>query len=650
MTSGLALQQPGIRQSIQPATDGTAMKIVIVGHVDHGKSTLVGRLLHDTGSLPEGRFEQIMQSCIKRGMPFEWSFLMDALQAERDQGITIDTSQIWFKTAKRNYVIIDAPGHKEFLKNMISGAAQSEAALLIIDAKEGVKEQSRRHGYLLHLLGVRQIAVLVNKMDMVGFKEEVFAQIEKEYRAYLSEIGVTPTYVIPVSAREGDNITTPSATMQWYKGPSVLEALDRFTYAPAADRLPLRLPVQDVYKFDERRIIVGRIESGMLKVGDELLFSPANRTAKIASIESWNSGTHQQTAQSGQSVGITLTEQIFVERGFIASHMQKAPFLTNQFRARIFWLGRKPLVQGTKYKLKIATLETTAEVKEIEQVVNTGDLTRSQQQSVERGAVAEVIFRMRGIIGLDEFSANPATGRFVIIDGYDVCGGGIIDLQDFQDQRVSNEKVKSKNITAVDFRIAPEERALTNGHLGGILWFTGLSGSGKSTLATELQQRLFAKGYQVYVLDGDNIRSGLNKDLGFSAEDRTENIRRVGEVASLFAQAGIIVITSFISPYRDDRKRARAAGGEYFNMVYVKADIKTCETRDPKGLYKKAIAGEIKEFTGISAPYEEPQNPDITVDTTRLSIDESVSQLMEYVQKQFVEPVKNMGYVPEGGI
>lgn len=650
MTSSLALKHPEIPGSVPAASDSATLKIVIVGHVDHGKSTLVGRLLHDTGSLPEGRFQQIQQSCLKRGMPFEWSFLMDALQVERDQGITIDTSQIWFKTAKRNYVIIDAPGHKEFLKNMISGAAQSEAAVLVIDAKEGVKEQSRRHGYLLHLLGVRQIAVLVNKMDMANYSEEAFANIEKEYRAYLSDIGVTPTYVIPVSAREGDNIISTSPNMKWYKGPSVLEALDLFAYSPATDKLPMRLPVQDVYKFDERRIIVGRIESGTLKVGDELLFSPANRTAKVASIESWNTATQPEKASAGQSVGITLTEQIFVERGFVASHTQNAPFLTNLFRARIFWLGRKPLTQGTKYKLKIATIETTAEVKEIEQVIDTGDLTRTQQQSVERGAVAEVVFRTRGIVGLDEFSTNPNTGRFVIIEGYDLCGGGIIDLQGFQDQRVSSEKVKSKNITAVDFRISPEERARANGHTGGILWFTGLSGSGKSTLATELQQRLFAKGYQVYVLDGDNIRSGLNKDLGFSAEDRSENIRRVGEVASLFAQAGIIVITSFISPYREDRKRARAAGGEYFNMVYVKANLETCEARDPKGLYKKAIAGEIKEFTGISAPYEDPQNPDIIIDTAKLSIDESVAQLMDYVHQQFVEPVKNMEYFVAGGI
>jgi bifunctional enzyme CysN/CysC len=616
------------------------MKIVIVGHVDHGKSTLVGRMLYDTHSLPDGKFEQIQQSCAKRGMSFEWSFLMDALQAERDQGITIDTSQIWFKTQKRDYVIIDAPGHKEFLKNMISGAAASEAALLIIDAKEGVKEQSKRHGYLLHLLGVRQIAVLVNKMDMVGYSQGIFNDIEKEYRAYLKEIGVTPTFVIPVSAREGDNITGHSLHMQWYRGPSTLEALDRFEKAPDLHNLPLRLPVQDVYKFDERRIIVGRIESGTLKVGDELLFSPSNRVAKVASIETWNAPEHPASAGPGQSVGITLNDQIFIERGHIASHILDAPILTNIFRARIFWLGQKPLLVGKRYKLKLATNEVWAEVKTIEQVVDTGTLSRDKAKTVERGAVAEIVIRVRGLLGLDAFTNNPATGRFVIIDEYDVCGGGIIDMRGFADQRVSSSDVKSQNITAVDLRITPLQRTIANGHQGGILWFTGLSGSGKSTLALELQQRLFAKGYQTYVLDGDNVRGGLNKDLGFSADDRSENIRRVGEVAALFAQAGIIVITSFISPYREDRRRARAAAPDYFNSIYIKADLKTCETRDVKGLYKKARKGEISDFTGISAPYEEPEHADLVVDTQTLSIEESIALLVEFVQKQFVEPAK----------
>lgn len=634
-----------------PAPKREQLKIVIVGHVDHGKSTLVGRLFHDTDSLPDGKFEQIQAMCKKRGMPFEWSFLMDALQAERDQGITIDTSQIWFKTLQRDYVIIDAPGHKEFLKNMISGAANSEAALLIIDAKEGVKEQSKRHGYLLHLLGIRQIAVAVNKMDLVGYDEKHFQAIEKEYRAYLKSIGVTPTFVIPISGREGDCIVEKSSNMPWYKGPAVVEALDKFKPEEKLTNLPLRFPIQDVYKFDERRIIAGRIESGTLNVGDEILVSPSNRRVVVQSIESFGAKEPLTEVSAGMSVGITLSEQIFAERGNVISHEKHAPYLTNLFRARLFWLGDESLVKGKKYLMKLATSEFSIEVKDIEQVVDTGNLSRGEAEEVKRHAVAEVVFRVRGMASLDAFSDNHKTGRFVISDNYRIVGGGIIDLEGFRNQRVV-KKIKSTNIHAVDSRITPAERAYANGHKGGVLWFSGLSGAGKTTLALELQQRLFAKGYQVYMLDGDNIRGGLNSDLGFSADDRSENIRRVGEVASLFANAGVIVITAFITPSQTDRQRARSATPDNFHSVYIKADLETCEMRDPKGLYKKARKGEIKDFTGISAPYEIPENADLVIDTARHSIEDCVAQLLEYVDENFVEPVKDLdnSFVESAGI
>lgn len=615
------------------------MKIVIVGHVDHGKSTLVGRLFHDTGSLPDGKYEQIKAMCEKRGMPFEWSFLMDALQAERDQGITIDTTQIWFKTPRRDYVIIDAPGHKEFLKNMVTGAASSEAALLIIDAKEGVKEQSKRHGYLLHLLGVQQVAVLVNKMDLVGYDEARFREIEAEYRAYLKGIGVEPTFFVPVSAREGDCMVAHSVNMPWYKGPAVVDALDAFAPQPARHDLPLRLPVQDVYKFDERRIIVGRIESGSLKVGDSIIFSPTNTPATIASIEAFGAKEQPTVAFAGQSVGITLTDQIFVERGHVAHHTNHMPMLCNQFSARLFWLGREPLSKGKRYKIKLGTAELMAEVKDIEQVVNTSTLAHEKAEVVERNAVAEVVFRLRGMATLDDFAQNSRTGRFVVVDGYDVAGGGIVSIEGLADMRVKQGKIKSTNITHVDQRVTSASRALYNGHTGGILWLTGLSGSGKTTLAMELEQKLFAKGYQVYVLDGDNVRSGLNSDLGFSPRDRAENIRRVGEVAALFAQAGVIVITAFISPYAEDRRRARAAAPDHFNVVHLQAPLEVCEARDVKGLYKKARAGEIKDFTGVSAPYEEPENADLVLDTAKNGIAACVEMLEEYVERNFVAPV-----------
>ncbi|PKP72297.1 MAG: adenylyl-sulfate kinase [Alphaproteobacteria bacterium HGW-Alphaproteobacteria-5] len=613
------------------------MRIVIVGHVDHGKSTLVGRMFHDTGSLPDGKYESIKAMCERRGVSFEWAFLMDALQAERDQGITIDTSQIWFKTDARDYTIIDAPGHKEFLKNMITGAAQSDAALLIIDAAEGVREQSRRHGYLLHLLGIRQVAVAVNKMDLINYEQDQFDLIEQEYRDYLTSIGVTPTFVIPVSAREGDNIVNPSATMPWYKGPTVVRALDSFIPTASPIDRPLRFPVQDVYKFDRRRIIAGRIEEGRLSVGDEIVFSPSNKSAKVQSIETWSSvpGKAAPTeAVAGESIGITLDEQIFVERGELASHLEHSPIETDVFRARIFWLGHEPMVKGKSYRIKLGTLEAPVTVQSIESIIDTSDLSNTSSHQVERNQVAEIVLRSRRMLALDEFTKAPKSGRFVLIDKYDISGGGIISMEGYADQR-SLITSRATNVTRVEQGITEEARTFRNGHRGGVLWFTGLSGAGKSTLAVALEKKLFEKGYNVFVLDGDNVRHGLNANLSFSPEDRAENIRRVGEVSALFARAGVIVITSFISPYRSDRDRARVASEQDFHEIYVKADVATCEARDPKGLYKKARSGEIKDFTGISAPYEEPETAELTIDTTTAPVEESISTLVNYVETKF---------------
>ena len=619
-----------------------SLKIVFVGHVDHGKSTLVGRLFHDTGSLPDGKYEAIRAMCERRGMPFEWAFLMDALQAERDQGITIDTSQIWFKTNKRDYVIIDAPGHKEFLKNMVTGAASADAALLVIDAHEGVREQSRRHGYLLHLMGVRQVAVAVNKMDLVKNDQKRFEDIEREYRAYLEEIGVTPTYVIPVSGREGDNVATRSEAMTWYKGPTVVEALDAFHNVTAALDLPLRVPVQDVYKFDDRRIIAGRIESGSMKVGDTLLFSPTNKTAKIQSIEAWNVPAQPAEAHAGQCVGVTLDEQLFIERGYVASHVETPPIETDVFRARVFWLGHKPLQAGKTYKLKLNTCDTTVTVQSVDRVIDTTDLSQSDAEAVERNAVGEVTLRSRSMLALDEYGDFPRTGRFVLVDEYDIAGGGIISMEGYADQR-GLITVRATNVQRVEHEISEEERARRNGHAGGVLWFTGLSGAGKSTLSVAVEQLLFKKGDQVYVLDGDNVRHGLNADLGFSPEDRAENIRRIGEVAALMSRAGFIVLTAFISPYRSDRDRARQAAGTAFHEVYVRADLEVCESRDPKGLYKKAREGKISDFTGISAPYEAPVEPELVVDTGAVDIEGCVESVVKYVEAKFVKQQSRNG-------
>jgi bifunctional enzyme CysN/CysC len=617
-----------------PQPSRPKLRIVIVGHVDHGKSTLVGRLFHDTGSLPDGKLETIKAVCERRGMPFEWAFLMDALQAERDQGVTIDTAQIQFRTQARDYVIIDAPGHKEFLKNMITGAASSEAALLLIDAAEGVREQSRRHGYLLHLLGVDQVAVLINKMDLVGYSAERFGEVAEEYREYLAGVGVTPTGFIPISARAGDGIAARSKAMRWYQGPTVLDALDQFVPGTPPVDLPLRLPIQDVYKFDQRRILVGRIASGRLAVGDELVFSPSNKTAKVKSIEGWSVPELPSEAVAGESVGITLEDQIFVERGEIASHRERPLIESNVFRARVFWLGHGPLEPGNRYTLKLNTSETDVTVQSIESVIDTGDLSARPAELLERNGVAEVVLRTRGLLALDEHRANPLTGRFVLVEDHVPVGGGIISMEGYPDQRELITR-RATNITMVGHGVAREARAVRNGHKGGVLWLTGLSGSGKSTLALALEGRLFAKGYHVYVLDGDNIRDGLNANLGFSPADRAENIRRVGEVAALFADAGFLVISSFISPYRADRERARRAAPEAFHEIHIEAPLEVCEARDPKGLYKRARSGEIPEFTGISSPYESPEQAELVIHTGERSVDDCLSELMAYVDRAF---------------
>lgn len=609
------------------------LKIVIVGHVDHGKSTFVGRLFHDTGSLPEGKYEQLVEVAQRRRVPFEYANLMDALQAERNQNITIDTAQIWFRTPKRQYVIIDAPGHKEFLKNMITGAAHAHAALLVIDASEGIQEQSRRHGYLLHLLGIQQVAVLVNKMDLKNHDEKVFRNIEKDFRAFLQQIGVEPGMFIPISAKNGDNVASLSRSMPWYRGMSVLQALDEFTVPALPTHLPLRFPVQDVYRFDHRRILAGRVESGTLKVGDRLFFWPSGKSSVVNTIERWNASSGL-SASAGESIGITLTEQIFVERGQVASHERNAPAITREFKANLFWMGRSNLEKGKKYKFKLTTQEIECEIKSIEKVIDASTLAETvpTRDYVARNDVAELVLQTRLPLALDQHTQIAESGRFVLVDAREVSGGGIISQA--MHGAAPRNGIKSENITWSEGEVLSQERAVRNGHYGAVVWLTGLSGSGKSTLATALERELFNRGMQVRVLDGDNLRYGLNANLGFSPEDRSENIRRAAETAKLFADAGFIVITSLISPYRADRARVRtimAEGQIRFYEVYIDCPLEVCEKRDPKNLYAKARTGEIKEFTGISAPYESPEKPALTIHTAQQSPAESVATILDFL-------------------
>ena len=614
------------------------LKIVILGHVDHGKSTLVGRLIHDTGSLPEGRLEQLQRAAQRRGFPFEWANLMDALQAERDQNISIDTAQVWFRTPKRCYVIIDAPGHQEFIKNMVTGAAQAEAALLVIDAQEGVQENSRRHGYLLEFLGIRQLAVLVNKMDLVGYSQERFNAIEAEYRAWLQQLGrdaveSVPTIFIPIVARDGDNLAAPSKNLPWWKGPTVVETLDQFHSAGSAGDRPLRFPIQDVYRFDQRRILGGRVESGRLKVGDRLVFAPSYKTSTVKTIERWNAPA-RDSAEAGESIGVTLTEQIFVERGAIAALENAPPYALTCFKARVFWLGKQPFTPGRNYRLKLATQEAECQIEKLERVINAATLQTVQRPgdpAVHRHEAAELLLRTRKPVAFDTIDQIAATGRFVIVDGFDVAGGGVI-LADNYPRRTADSLHKSHNIFWTAGPVTATQRTQRHGHAGRVVWLTGLSCSGKTTLAGELERELFEQGKLVYVLDGDNVRHGLCADLAFSPHDRRENIRRVGEVAKLFADAGLICITAFISPYRADRDAIRRSmpPGQFVE-VFLNLPIEVCEQRDSKGLYAKARAGEIRDFTGVSAPYEAPEKPEIELPTAELSVAQCVSRITTFL-------------------
>ena len=522
------------------------MNIVIVGHVDHGKSTLLGRLYADTGSLPDGKLEKVQAICRQQGKEFEYAFLFDAFLEEQEQGITIDTARTFFGWKGRHYIIIDAPGHKEFLKNMISGAARAEGALLLIDALEGVKEQSKKHGYLLSLLGVRQFAVVVNKMDLVGYRQDVFDGIEKEYREFLGQFKAVPQQIIPVSAKLGDNIANRSEQMPWYSGPTVLDALSAFQKEPGRSEQPLRLPVQDVYKFDARRIIAGRVTAGRVKVGDTLVFSPSNKRATVKSIEAFNIDPPPVEGHAGQSVGVTLDEQIFVERGEVASHQEQLPLVSTAFRANVFWLGRKPLERGRRYQLRVATREVDCEVATIHRIIDTMDLAQQQGSSVvNKNQVAELTIRAKTPVAFDLSASFEATGRFVLVDEYDIAGGGIVTELLHDDQEFLREEARQRDFAWVKGKVGVEDRAQQYGHRAAIVLVTGGRHTGKSFLARTIEARLVADGRHAYLLDGENLRRGLDADLSEGERGQVaEMARRYGEVARLLVDTGLIVVST----------------------------------------------------------------------------------------------------------
>lgn len=607
--------------SAASAASRPQVRIVIVGHVDHGKSTLVGRLLHETGSLPDGKLEMLKAVSERRGMPFEWSFLLDALQTERDQGITIDTTQIRFKTPSRDIVLIDAPGHAEFLRNMITGASQADAAVLIIDALEGVRDQTRRHGYLLHLLGVRQVAVVINKMDRVGYAQTRFDEISAEIFAHLTGLGVKPVAVIPISARDGDGVTTRTPNIGWYTGATVVEALDGLDPARPMTSLPLRLPIQAIYKFDDRRIVAGRIEAGQLSTGDEIVIMPAGKIAKIKSVESWPLTPVAGPQGAGRSVGITLDRELFVERGDIISHVGTAPRDTRRLRARIFWLHDVPLAKGAQILVRLGAKETRATVVAIDKAVDPGELASIQTDSIKRNHVGEIDLALAQPLAADPYTENPRTGRLVIEVAGRIAGGGLVLSVD------AGERAIPVDIVPVESALRTDERSARYGHNGAVLWLTGLPGSGKSTIAQTLERKLFSRGGSPIFLDGDTLRAGLNGDLGFTPKDRTENIRRLAEVASHLARNGHIAIVAAVSPSADDRAQARRIADNAFREIFVATPREVCESRDPKGHYAKARAGTLTNFTGTGNDYEKPAAAELVIDTTDRSASDAADEI-----------------------
>ena len=543
--------------SAQGTDTGRRMNIVIAGHVDHGKSTVVGRLLADTRSLPEGKLEQVRAMCERTSKPFEYAFLLDALKDEQAQGITIDSARVFFKTAKRNYIIIDAPGHIEFLKNMVTGASRAEAALLVIDAKEGVQENSRRHGYMMSMLGIRQIAVLVNKMDLVDFDQQVFEQIVKEYTAFLGQLKVEPAAFIPVAGRDGHNIAERSTAMPWYQGYTVLQMLDAFRTEARPTEAPFRMPVQDVYKFtkqgDDRRIVAGTIDTGSVSVGDEVVFFPSGKKSRVKSIESFNTPV-QTRAMAGQAAGFTLQEQIYVARGELATlASQPRPKVTTRLKVNLFWLGKNALVTKKDYILKLGTTRVPMRLEEVHRVIDASDLsTQESKQRIDRNDVAECTVKLNRAIAFDLADEIAATSRFVVIDDYEIRGGGIIREALPDRQTWVRDKVLLRNYKWESSIIPPERRAEKLNQRSTLVLITGEQELDRKSLAKGLESRLFEDGKVVYYLGIGNVLYGVDADIERKEENRQEHMRRLAEIANLMLDAGVILIVTAAELTQED--------------------------------------------------------------------------------------------------
>lgn len=622
----------------------TLVRIVTTGSVDDGKSTLIGRLLFETNSIFEDQFTAIQRTSARKGYDYiDLSLILDGLSAEREQGITIDVAHIYFSTPNRKYIIADSPGHVQYTRNMVTGASNSELAIILIDARCGVLTQSKRHGFLVSLLQIPHMIVAINKMDLVDYSEDVYWKIVKEYEEFSAKLNIHDITFIPVSALRGDNVVHKSDQMSWYDGPSLLHYIENVHVAADRNLVDFRFPVQFVIRSHlDFRGYTGRISSGTITPGEDIVVLPSGKSSKVKSIITYDGNL--QEAFAGQSVVLTLEDEIDISRGDMIVRKNNLPQIGNRFEAMMCWMDEKPMVKDSYYILKHSTKAVKAYITQILYKIDMNTLHRERTDSFELNDIGRVEINTSLPIFFDSYASNLKTGCFVLIDpltnntvAAGMIRGPVKKIEGILESVGISEIAEKKSLHTVwtGWNIPREVREERNRHCAVVLWFTGLSGSGKSTITRVLENRLFQMGCHTMLLDGDNLRHGLCSNLGFSQKDRSENIRRAGESAVLFFEHGNIVTCSFISPYRADRAFVRALfPQDRFFEIYVKCDLEECIRRDPNGLYKKAIRGEIEKYTGISDPYEEPQNPDLIVETENSSIDNCVELIIKLLQER----------------
>ena len=626
---------PLIESDIQAYLDAhehkDLLRFITCGSVDDGKSTLIGRLLYDSQLIHEDQLAAVRRDTTRYGTTgeeFDLALLVDGLQAEREQGITIDVAYRYFSTAKRKFIIADTPGHEQYTRNMATGASTAQLAILLVDARRGIQNQTRRHSFIVSLLGIRHLVVAVNKMDLVSHDPAVFNRIREDYLEFAAKLGVRDVQCIPVSALRGDNIVEPSTVMPWYSGPTLLHLLETVEVAADRNLRDFRFPVQYVNRPHlDFRGFCGTLAAGVVRPGDEVVVLPAGRRSRIARIVTAAGDLDQ--ALAGEAVTLTLTDEIDVSRGDLLVHPDNLPAVADGFDGQVVWMADAPLVPGRQYDLKLGTRLIPATPTVIHYRIDVNTLEQQHAEALGLNEIGCCGFSLNQPIPFDPYQDIPGTGGFILIDRITniTVGAGMIVrpvMPTLADQ--------ARHVVWHEHKVTKTQRARQKAQQPCVIWLTGLSGSGKSTLANALEQRLLQRGYHSYLLDGDNIRHGLNRDLGFAKEDRIENIRRVGEVAALFADAGLIVITAFISPFRADRALARtlAPAGEFIE-VYVRASLPVCEQRDPKGLYAKARAGVIQDFTGLDSPYEAPEHPELILDTEQDALEANLDRLLAYL-------------------